>query len=211
MLYLHFDFFHVSVFFTSITYFPNFCSFNVYTLPNTHSFSYFHRHNCHSCDVIYFIDFSMAEGPAADAGNNNYQAENQRLFKDKSLLQEPWMECLEKPDAFIVGFCFPCCGHAVNWALASEGDDRVIRCILAICCSFFLCGLIRSHNQKAVGVEDDGIVWNCLMHLTCLCSPCSLVQEYRALLNWKRATDSTFASKYNDDKYWWDVGLIAMQ
>lgn len=142
----------------------------------------------------------------------SYQEKNKKLFKDKSLLQEEWMECLSKPDALVFSWFFPCCVMPINCGLASDKNARCLNMIAVCCCGCPLCGLQRSHIQKAVGVEDDGLVWNCLMHVCCCVSPCSLVQEYKAVIRWKKATNDSFKGKWKDSgKNWWDAALITLQ
>lgn len=119
------------------------------------------------------------------------------------------MECLTKPDALVCAWFCGCCVHGNNCAMSGEADKKLLHCIAAIFFSCCLCSIFRSNHQKAMGVDDDGFIWNCLMHFTCLISPCSLVQEHKGLIRWKKATDEKFKEKYKaGDKFWWTVALM---
>jgi hypothetical protein len=89
-------------------------------------------------------------------------------------------------------------------------EERLLDCLALFCCGFCLCGLQRSHIQKTIGVEDDGLVCNCLMHC-CILSCFSLVQEYRGVLRWRKETSSGFKAKWKESgKHWWDSAIITI-
>lgn len=133
---------------------------------------------------------------------------NKKLFANKSLLQDEWMKCLSKPDVCLFSFFCGCCVMGTNWMMSGGEDGKILHCILAFFCSCCLCAIIRSNGQQAMGVDDDGCLWNCLMHFTCLLSPCSATQSFKGLVRWKKATDEKFKERYKKDgKMYWNVAL----
>eukprot|EP00461_Guttulinopsis_vulgaris_P004458 UN04460 len=153
----------------------------------------------------------MTEENQQKQSKGDYVSKNKKLFADKSLLKEEWMECLKKPDALIFAwFCGPCT-MANNCMLASKKEERLLNGLATCCFPCCFCGLQRSHIQKTVGVDDDGLLWNCIMHF-CLLSCVSMVQEYRGVIRWKKATSEKFKDEWKKSgKNWWDSCLINLK
>lgn len=140
----------------------------------------------------------------------DYKAKNAKLFADKSFLKDTWLNCDKPVDMVYLWFC-GCFNRGGNWSMVSGDKCNPLLWCGGCFCGFFTCGLVRSDVQKAIGVEDDGCLWNCFMHLTCLCQVCSINQENRGIVRWKKATDEKFKEKYKkSSKAAWDVAIYAV-
>lgn len=136
---------------------------------------------------------------------------NKKLFADKSLLTSEWTKCLDRPDALLCAWFLPCCMMPCQCSLTDSASNRILNMAALFCCGCWLCGFQRSHIQKKIGVEDDGIVWNCIMHLCCCVAPCSLVQEYRGIIRWKKSESDSFKKKWKETgKMVWDMSLMVI-
>jgi len=151
-------------------------------------------------------DVPQQDQSSGDA-SQKAMTKNRKLFADKSLCKDPWLDCISKPSTCVFSCFFPCTVMCTNFVMSGPEDAKIVNCLLGWFCGCCLCSVIRSQNQKAMGVDDDGFVWNCLMHF-CLLSPFSLVQENRGLVRWKKATDNSFKEKYKKGgKYFWTTAL----
>jgi len=161
-----------------------------------------------SCNrTLALMTEDVPQQDAAPKTKGDHLSKNKKLFADKSLFKDEWLTCFDKPSTCVFACCFPCTVMCTNFVMSGPQDAKIVNCLLGWFCGCCLCGIIRSATQNAIGVTDDGFVWNCLMHF-CLLSPPSLVQENRALVRWKKATDDTFKEKYKKSgKYFWDIAL----
>lgn len=140
----------------------------------------------------------------ADADEDaDYIENNKKLYAEKSFFTDEYLKCLDYPDVACMSCFCGCCVMGLNNALIVEPENRVVNCLIGIFLGCCCCGLIRSEIQKTVGVDDDGLPWNCFMHLCICCNVCSLVQEYRSIIRWKKATDQKFKEKYAKKKMMW--------
>ena len=142
----------------------------------------------------------------------DYIAKNKKLYADKSFLKDEWLHCSgNSPVNMVYLFFCGCFNRGGNWSLA-QGTDACnpLLWVLGCWCGFCTCALVRSDVQKAVGVDDDGCVWNCFMNLCVCCQPCSLNQDNRAIVRWKKATNEKFKEKYKASKYAWTTALYAV-